>query len=247
MAQPFTADPFGKYGDALNLRVLDNNTWEQIDFISRTEIVPRSMTAQQVADEFGWNLGDTKEYATNLGFKYTARLIGILHDDLTAGGKAGMTFQPIEVTSLGQMQMGSSNSNGWNGTLLRSMSNYNIALAPDLKAVIKAVNKLTANNGSQAGAAIVASSDFLFQLSLMEIWGVSSPATLVGEGIQYAYWAVNNSSGDKIKLRNGIPSAYWTRSPSRVDTTSFIQILTDGNYGVLPAGSNSGVCLAFCV
>lgn len=111
-----------------------------------------------------------------------------------------------------------------------------------LQNVIKAVNKLTsAGNNS---ATINTTSDKLFLLSAVEIFGSTASWSYPGEGSQYAYYKAGNS---KVKKVNGSADSWWERSPCRGSTDNFCYVDSNGYDSIDIASSSYGVSFAFCV
>ena len=108
------------------------------------------------------------------GLAVTLVILGFKHDNLTSGGKAGITIGAKELLSTSYYNaMNSSNTNtgGWNSSRMRSsvMATILSQLPPDLQEVIKSVDKRTTSGGR--ATSIVTSSDKLFLLSQVEIDG----------------------------------------------------------------------------
>ena len=210
---------------------LNDMTWEQIQTIS---------DAGKAADYF--NVGDTKNITLN-GVSYPVQIIGFNHDDKTAGGKAGITFQMVDCLSTTYNMNSSDNNNGgWKNSAMRSrMSTFLSQLPSDLQSVIKAVNKLVSVGYNTSTIETV--SDKLFLLSEVEIFG-STTCSFAGEGSQYAWYKAGNT---KVKKVNGSASYWWERSPYSGDTNAFCLVLKTGVASGYVASSSYGVSFAFCV
>lgn len=196
-----------------------------------------------VCDKY-FKVGDTKNITIN-GVSYPVQIIGFNHDTLTSGGTAGMTFQLVNcLATKYQMETSHTNANGWEGCLMRKTT-LNRAiygqLNSDLKAVIKAVNKVSSVGENSSG--LETTSDKLFLLSEIEIFGVAS-YSFAGEGKQYEYYAAGNST---IKTVSGSADAWWERSPYRGDTQAFCGVTSLGTADGYGASYRYGVSFGFCV
>ena len=194
-----------------------------------------------VADKC-FNIGDSKNFTLN-GVTYAAVIIGFNHDDKTAGGKAGITFQMKEcLNTTYQMESSDTNANGWKGCAMRkNMATFLSQLNADLRAVIKPVNKKT-SAGSQS-TNIVTTSDSLFLLAEIEIFGATQYSK-AGEGSQYAYYAAGNS---RVKKVNNSASYWWERSPIGGNSTAFCFVYSDGDANDYTASNSIGVSFGFCI
>lgn len=231
LSKTFEIDAIAVFDTTL-LPTLQNCTWAQIDTVSQSGYA-----------DIAWNIGDTKTFTVN-SVSYTAVIIGFNHDTKTAGGLAGITFQmqtclattyPMEATDI--------NTNGWTGCVMRSTTMVTLLnqLETALKNVVKPVNKLT-SAGNQS-ATINSTSDSLFLLAEVEIFGAITYAK-AGEGSQYAYYAAGNS---KIKTVNGSATRWWERSPYGSSATAFCDVGSDGAAGDGGASGSYGVAFGFCI
>lgn len=195
-----------------------------------------------IAEE-AFSIGDTKTFSLN-GVNYTAVIIGFNHDELTAGGKAGITFQTQTcLATTYPMNSSDTNANGWNGCAMRTstMATLLSQIESSLQSVIKQVNK-KASAGSQS-ANITVSADKLFLLSEVEIFGATTYAK-AGEGSQYAYYTAGN---DKKKTVNGSASNWWERSPYGSTSAYFCLVNGTGDANGYGAGNLYGVAFGFCI
>lgn len=210
---------------------LNDTTWENINMVSKLGM----------AKQF-WSVGDTKTISVN-GTNYEFQIIGFNHDDKTAGGKAGITFQMVDCLST-TYNMNSSNTNngGWKNSAMRSrMSTFLSQLPSDLQSVIKAVNKLVSVGNNTSTIETV--SDKLFLLSEVEIFG-STTYSFAGEGSQYEWYKAGNT---KVKKVNGSAYYWWERSPRSGNTGTFCSVGSNGGAGNLTASDSNGVSFGFCV
>lgn len=210
---------------------LNDTTWENINMVSKLGM----------AKQF-WSVGDTKTISVN-GTNYEFQIIGFNHDDKTAGGKAGITFQMVDCLST-TYNMNSSNTNvgGWKNSAMRSrMSTFLSQLPSDLQSVIKAVNKRVSVGNNTSTIETV--SDKLFLLSEVEIFG-STTYSFAGEGSQYDWYKAGNT---KVKKVNGSASTWWERSPYSGDSSYFCYVYSGGVAGYNFASNSYGVSFGFCV
>lgn len=212
---------------------LESTSWADISTISEFGL------AQQY-----FKVGDQKSIMVN-GVKYQTRIIGFNHDNLTSGGKAGITFQMVDcLNTTYNMESSNINTNGWLNCAMRKTHLRTTIwgqLESSLKSVIKTVNKL-ASAGNQS-ATIQTAQDTLFLLSEIEIFGKITYSK-AGEGSQYAYYAAGNST---IKKVNGSADYWWERSPYGSGSTYFCCVYSDGTAGYGDASNSIGVAFGFCV
>ena len=92
-----------------------------------------------------WSVGDTKDITVN-SETLTMEIVGFNHDNLTDGGKAGITFGMKHLMrDTRRMNASNTNSGGWTGSEMYSWLTttcYN-GLPADLRSVIRAVDKKT--------------------------------------------------------------------------------------------------------
>ena len=154
-----------------------------------------------------FGVGEEKTIELTTGEKVTLVILGFNHDDLTGGGKAGMTIGMKNLLATRYaMNSSSTNAGGWDQSKMRTetMQTLLAQLPSDLRNSIKQVNKkATAGNASTT---ITTSSDKLFLFSEVEIDGTTT-AGYADEGEQYEYWKTikdGTVTADRIKyLSNG--------------------------------------------
>ena len=204
------------------------------------------------ADKY-FSVGDEKTISLTTGEQVTFVILGFDHDDLTSGGKAGMTIgmKNLLATTY-RMNATGTNAGGWDESEMRTstMATLLSQLPSDLQGVIKQVNK-KATAGSQS-TSITTSADKLWLLAEVEVDGTTS-AGYADEGEQYEYWKTvkdGTVAADRIKyLSNGSGSAngWWLRSPSVSSSSAFRCIYSTGNVGTSIASATRGVSFGFCV
>ena len=200
-----------------------------------------------------FSVGDEKTISLTTGEQVTLVILDFNHDDLTSGGKAGMTIgmKNLLATTY-RMNETATNEGGWDESEMRTstMATLLSQLPSDLQGVIKQVNKKATAGG--ASTSITTSADKLWLLAEVEVDGTTS-AGYADEGEQYEYWKTvkdGTVSADRIKyLSNGSGSAYnwWLRSPYVSDSLYFRYILSAGNVGYYNASNTRGMSFGFCV
>ena len=204
------------------------------------------------ADKY-FSVGDEKTISLTTGEQVTFVILGFDHDDLTSGGKAGMTIgmKNLLATTY-RMNATGTNAGGWDESEMRTstMATLLSQLPSDLQGVIKQVNK-KATAGSQS-TSITTSADKLWLLAEVEVDGTTS-AGYADEGEQYEYWKTvkdGTVAADRIKyLSNGSGSAYfwWLRSPYVSSSSGFRYLFSTGAVGYYYANDTRGVSFGFCV
>ena len=200
-----------------------------------------------------FSVGDEKTISLTTGEQVTLVILGFNHDDLTSGGKAGMTIgmKNLLATTY-RMNETATNEGGWDESEMRTstMATLLSQLPSDLQGVIKQVNKKATAGG--ASTSITTSADKLWLLAEVEVDGTTS-AGYADEGEQYEYWKTvkdGTVSADRIKyLSNGSGSAnsWWLRSPSVSYSTLFRYFYSTGNVNNISANLTRGVSFGFCV
>ena len=212
-------------------------TWEQINYATTNDLVPNT-----------WSVGDEKDIELTTGEVLTMQIADKKHDDLTAGGKAGLTLITKNLMA-GTRAMNSTNTNagGFTGSEMYTYLNttlYNL-FPSELKSAIKAVNKKT-SAGSQS-TTINTDSMKVFLLSEVECFGTTT-YSVSGEGSQYPIFTDAASRIKKLSNGSGSASHWWERSPFASNSTGFCGVSGSGSAnGTNGASSARGVCFGFCV
>ena len=204
------------------------------------------------ADKY-FSVGDEKTISLTTGEQVTLVILGFDHDDLTGGGKAGMTIgmKNLLATTY-RMNATATNEGGWDESEMRTstMATLLSQLPSDLQSVIKQVNKKATAGG--ASTSITTSADKLWLLAEVEVDGTTS-AGYADEGEQYEYWKTvkdGTVAADRIKyLSNGSGSAsyWWLRSPNVSHSTNFRYFNSTGAVYYSGANYTRGVSFGFCV
>ena len=208
-----------------------SNTWEQIIAACHSGGVPET-----------WVVGDSKTITID-GTNYQFDIVGKNHDTYTAGGIAPLTFGLHDCYGTKySMNSSDTNSTGWDGSKMRTETLTAIfaKMPVNIQNGIRAVNKLTATNGSSS--TIKTASDKLFTFSEMEVYG-SATISRSGEGKQYDYYKAGNS---KVKKVGSTASWWWLRSPYAKNSSWFCAVKTDGSVTHNSASASQGVCFGFC-
>lgn len=200
-----------------------------------------------------FSVGDEKTIELTTGEQVTLVILGFEHDDLTSGGKAGMTIgmKNLLATTY-RMNATATNAGGWEESEMRTstMATLLSQLPSDLQGVIKQVNK-KATAGS-ASTSITTSADKLWLLAEVEVDGTTS-AGYADEGEQYEYWKTvkdGTVAADRIKyLSNGSGSAnsWWLRSPYVSGSATFRTFGSAGGVSNFDASFTRGVSFGFCI
>ena len=199
-------------------------------------VYAKAKAAMDAGTKFSTKLtdGKTLEY----------RIVGINHDDLADGsGKAGLTFETTN-SALGYQKMNATNTNagGWEKSELRGRLNSGdlwSLLPAELQSKVKAVKKLTDNQGGGKAGTPTATTDKVFLLSATEVWG-----DMQSDGTQYEYY---KSKGVTTSNYSGASSSYnhWTRSVNPSGSTSFRYVYNSGDWNNYRATNTYCVFPAF--
>lgn len=158
-------------------------SWATIKAISEAGLAPMV-----------WSVGDEREIILTTGEKITMVILGFNHDNLTGGGKAGITLGTKNcLASAYVMNDDYTNAGGWKQSKMRTNTMEMIYgyLPDEVKAVIKSVDKVTALY--ENGGALDTTSDKLFLFSQREVMGnnmysATSQNSFPNEGEQYEYF-----------------------------------------------------------
>lgn len=222
---------------------LSENTWAQIAAVS----------AAGTAENY-WKIGDEIDIVVN-GETLTLQIFGFSHDDLTGGGKAGITFGMKNLmTETRQMNSTSTNAGSFTGSAMYDWLQNTLfpALPEDIRGLIKAVDKKT--NVGQQSTAVRTDSMKLFLFSQVEVGGTPGAGGNAGEGETYPIFTDDASRKKMLTNGTGAVKSWWTRSPGATSSATFCHVLTSGHVatgGTYSAGfiasAAQGVCFGFCV
>ena len=204
------------------------------------------------ADKY-FSVGDEKTISLTTGEQVTLVILGFDHDNLTGGGKAGMSIGMKNLLATKyRMNATATNEGGWDESEMRTstMATLLSQFPSDLQSVIKQVNKKATAGG--ASTSITTSADKLWLFAEVEIDGTTS-AGYADEGEQYEYWKTvkdGTVADDRKKyLSNGSGSAniWWLRSPYVSSSSDFRYISSAGYVIYYGANNTYGVSFGFCV
>ena len=244
----------------------DAYSWNELSTISQ-KLSEATSDEEGVDIAIGYHLldssgkldGKTKAVTLSDGTVAHVMIAGIRQDDLSDGGKAGLTLVFADAPVVHAMNPESSNEGGWEKSEMRSWLNDEFLgmLPSDLKGVVKAASKKTDSSASTTPGAASSTSDKLWLLSLAEIVGSVAPNDLVGgsgipaetynaEGKQYRLFAdkkvaagdenaalerkfVGDDSEGSGIVTTGESSPWWQRSLSTTWTAGFESVDADGD------------------
>ncbi len=215
--------------------VLADNTWEQIKLASERGLASHI-----------WNVGDEKSFVLSTGEVVTVQIYGFNHDDLSNGGKAGITFGLKNIMrSAYALDDTATNVGGYNGTDMYQWLNTTMfgSLPEELRNAIKYTDKKTSVGGGSTE--ICTSNMLLFLFSEVECFGTTYHS-VEGEGEQYAIFTDDAS---RIKTQPDLQIIeWWLRSPRKDDTCSFGIVHATGHAGYVNAAwPYAGLCFGFCI
>ncbi|MCI8331991.1 MAG: S8 family serine peptidase [Clostridiales bacterium] len=216
-------------------KTLADNSWEQISAASQAGVA-----------DLLWHVGDEKKVKLSTGESLTLQIYGFNHDNLTAGGKAGITFGLKEIMQNARAMAGSdTNQGGFTESSMYRWLNEDVykSLPADLRTSIKAADKKTSVGGGSTNIRTDSMKIFLF--SEVECFGTTYHSA-EGEGQKYAIFTDDES---RIKVLEGPQILeWWERSPRLSDTSSFCLVHATGHAGYVAAGwPYAGVNFGFCV
>ena len=220
-----------------------------------SEITSNNMTSEEIEFKYGWEAGNTKDITLKNGEQATLIMLGFSHDNLVGGGKAGATFGLVNcLNTKYKFNDEHSTVGGWAKSDIRNtyLAEIRNLLPDELLAVIKKVNKLSVNGGSDLSfSRVETTQDDLFVLSAVEMLGLDVPSIVKEasqEGSQYEYYAKNNTANARAKTVNGVKSSYMLRS---LETDCDYHIVGIDPYGEIQstyvANDDYGVAIAFCI
>ena len=218
---------------------LQDYGWKEIECFSTQG------TANQL-----FSIGDTKDLKTG-SETLTMQICGFNHDNISGGGKAGITFCTKNLMATKKkMQNSVTNGGGFKATLVHAWLNGEIynGMSSELKTAIKTVNKLTAKDSFDTP--ILTESVKLFLLSGSEVASiVHDTENYNNEGNQYPIFT-NNTTRIK-KLSNGAGAAFqWVlRSPYKKSLSN--AYLSVSELGALESNGSvnrdEAICFGFCI
>lgn len=229
---------FGVYSVSLRSisPIFGDNTWEQIGAAADSDSVPDT-----------WLVGDTKDISLSTGEILTVQIYGKKHDDLTSGGKSGLTLGLKNLmASTRQMNASNTNGGGFTGSAMYTwLTGTLLAQLPDsLQRILKAVNKKTSAGGQST--TINTNSMKIFLLSEVECFGATSNS-VPGEGSLYPIFTTATSRIKHLSNGAGAAQEWRLRSPAPTSSISFGAVYTTGISTSTQASTPLGVCFGFCI
>lgn len=240
-------------------RVFSENTPAQISAVS-AEIAKNGYNSAQVAEIYGWNLGDTITIPLTTGENIEMQIIGFNHDaneNALEGEKVGITLQMVNCLAT-MYPMDSEPNTDYFGYLYTELydatfQTIEYLLPQEWRDVIKTITKDCAENVNGSTFEEHYYTFNLFLLSEYEVMGKTNYCD-IAEGEQYEFYA-NGSSSDRIKSydRDGDGVAdtavrWWLRTPYTSDPRRFCVIRTSGSgEEIMEVTKSYGVSFAFCV
>ena len=244
-------------------------SWEEIAEIAKaisndTSITDDTETATVTVNgvQKTLNIGDK---ATLDGKK--VRILGFNHDELvdpsaygtiTATGKAGISFEYVDILTSTQMNSSDTNSGGWNASTLRGTLNGTKYSSLITTYHIKKVKKDYIPTYNVASTQ--QTEDYLWLLSCGEIWdngyngGTTRGYATTTEGKQYKYYKMklgstgySNSNDITKKPSTSNSNWWWLRSPRYTCSSGFCRVYSSGNCGTNDASVSGGVAPGFSI
>ena len=214
--------------------------------------------AVHISGSFGDASWDETYYATIIGFDHNsavedggAHTITMQCFNLNADTQKNIALVSSYNLTTNQsngftMRTTSSNSNsgGWSSGRMRETicPAFKASLPSDLQSVIKTTTLYTDNTGTTTDSSsyVTATNDSIFLLSEFEVLGERQYANSSEQTkqSQYEYYKSGNST-KKYRHDNVLTSInWWTRSPSKSDSTHFCEITNGENsYGLISTRS----------
>ena len=260
-----------------------NYTWQEINALAK-EIAKDSTITKDTGTVTKTING--KSYTATVGAKktitidekdYTVRILGFNHDTLSDGQTAygdasittaGISFEFETLLPGAKMTSSSTNSGGWEASLMRTnlnsttavdgmknLSNIESAIGSN---IIKSVTKSYIKTYDNAGS-VTTCNDKLWLLACSEIWSKGYQENAYGyaiasEGAQYKYYAnINatyNSGNSKLyKMYQGSTSSsyWWLRSPTYDINYTFCSVDSNGTCYGYRASYADGVAPGFAI
>ena len=243
---------------------MDKYSWDELSAIA-AEITAADSDEEglelaayyHLVDSSGKLDGSTKSVTLSDGTVSHVAIAGFRADDLSDGGKAGITFVFTDAPIAASMSEDASNDGGWEKSEMRSWLNDEFAgmLPSDMKGAIKSANKKTNSSAYTTPGAVSSTSDKLWLLSFAEVAGTPSPNSLIGgsgipaetygmEGSQYQLFkdkGVSAGEENSVLMRtfvgeegNGLVMSgeacpWWLRSLSMTWTSGFAACTDEGD------------------
>ena len=200
-----------------------------------------------------WSVGDTKTFTTKGGGMYSPRdvvveIIGFNHDDLSSGGKAGISIACKGVPSeIMLYDSGDYIDTNIYEALDLDEGSVGQEIPNEMRAVIKPVVKKCSS-----GYVISTYNLYLWPFSITEIFGDGKNVdgmVFSGEGARYPVFT-SQESVKKKKDTNGVLgeyTAYFMRSLKSTQQVMYVTETGDVSYQITNDHPQKGVAYGFCV
>lgn len=215
------------------------------------QLLSEAITGGSISAEAAYS--QYKDQIVTIGFgsngSHKFRLVGCGHDDLVAGGKAGLSFFCEDCIGTSAMAPSNTNANGYKQSAT-TMQSYLTTLFNNMdaawKALVKPVKKVYSTNKTATSTM-----DFtgLWLASMWEV-GLYDANYCAKEGTTYKYFEGTQITGaDTKRVRNNGSSAAgsWLRSGYFSGATRFALVSTDGSQYSNYADTTGGVVPGFCI
>ena len=227
-------------------RSFETDTWEQV-----VDTVQSGKTSI-------YNVGDTKEIDLGTLGTHTVRIANKSTPTECSGAgfsqtACGFVLEFADIITTHNMNDTSTNVGGWPVTSMRTYVNsdiYNVIPEALRNAIIDTT--VVSGHGATSGETNFTSTDKVYLLSPMEVWGNNSYSqddSARDQSRQLDYYlgkGVNNTSyADAIKQNNGTVSWWWLRAAYSIDDYIFNNVFRDGCANGSNARSTGGVAPAF--
>ena len=151
------------------------------------------------------------------------------------------------------MKNSGTNNGGWEKSGMRTtiIPTFKACLPADLQAVLKPVTKYSDNRGGGSNTAsyVTATTDDIFLLAELEVFGARSYANSAEQNYQaqYAYYAAGNSEVRYRHSSTGSAAIWWLRSVYAGNSASFCRVDTSAQASYKGSNYSFGFAPAFCV
>lgn len=217
---------------------LSDYSWEEISNFSTSGVASKL-----------FSVGDTIDITFG-SETVTMEIVGFNHDDLTSGGKAGITFgmKHLMKDSQRMNETISDRISFVETTLYKDkLLSYYDNFPSDLKSVIKAVNKKTSKGNIYNSLQTDSLNIFLF--SEVEVFGTSK-MSISGEGNRYSRFVNSESLRKRFDNGSGDTINWWLRSPTKENKNVWGEVDSYKDAYTITYDSmtnGAGICFGFCV
>lgn len=244
------SSPGGESWDGTFSTTFGDNDWAVIAGVS-SQISTNNMTSAQVAQTYGWNIGDIKTFVLSTGENVEMRIIGFNHDDLSDGtGKAGITLETTHCLATQYRMIAKDTTEDYADSEMRLVTLPAIkqTLPTECQRIIKTVNKVS-NYGDGVATNAVTTANDLFLLAYAEITDYNYDAV---EGHMYEGWATKTSASSKIKKYDSdgdgvVDTAVPWLMRTAKSIVEFRNIQPNGSYSTRDGRYAAGTSFAFCI